>query len=461
MGHAAEEKNSVLSYLPGEDRGVVEGAIRGRSVEWSPSAGAFFRALEAAPRGITLVRLAEGEGDGLDDAAVRRVAEHPHAGVLFLLAGEHSVERILFTEEVGAAALLPLPLRPEELRREITPILDERGEVEIPPGPSSGEAEPIVGSSSSLLGVLREVARIADSTATLLIAGESGTGKELVARLLHQRSRRGSGPFVAVNCAAIPDTLLEAELFGHEKGAFTGAIGRSEGRFGRAHGGTLFLDEVGETSLALQAKLLRVLETGEVERLGAAGEQRVDVRVVAATNRDLREEVEAGRFRADLLFRLAVVEVSLPPLRDRPEDVVPLSLHFLRHFAERYGRPVARVSREALRRLENHNWPGNVRELRNVLDRAVLMARGGVVRSGDLQLGPGSPRLSPREAKPPEGFPPSLSLKEVEERHIRRVLDHTGGHMGEAAELLGIHRNTMTAKVREYGIDAVGKGGRA
>ncbi len=259
---------------------------------------------------------------------------------------------------------------------------------------------------------------------------------------------------MAVNCAAIPDTLLEAELFGYEKGAFTGAVARSDGRFGRAHGGTLSLDEIGEMSLSLQAKLLRALESGEVERLGGREATRVDARVVAATNRDLRERVAAETFREDLLYRLTVVEVELPPLRDRPEDVLPLALHFAaRCFSAAHGRPVRALSRRGGDALRTHPWPGNVRELRNVIDRAVLVARGGVIRSGDLRLGPQAPRMSPLDPARDVGYSPTLSLAEVEAMHLRSVLEQTGGHMGEASEILGIHRNTMTSKVRQYGID--------
>jgi DNA-binding NtrC family response regulator len=287
----------------------------------------------------------------------------------------------------------------------------------------------------------------------VLITGESGTGKELVARALHEQGVRSGGPFVAVNCAAIPDTLLEAELFGFEKGAFTGALAASAGRFGRAHGGTLFLDEIGELSVPLQAKILRVLESGEVERLGAASATTVDVRVVAATNQPLRERVREGRFREDLLFRLAVVEVELPPLRRRTGDVLPLALHFARDFSKRYARPLQGLSQPAVSRLLAHAWPGNVRELRNVMDRAVLLARGGVIREGDVRLGADAPRVSPREPGAPAGYPPTLSLRDVEAAHIRSVLRFTGGRMGEAAEILGIHRNTITSKVREYAIE--------
>jgi DNA-binding NtrC family response regulator len=387
----------------------------------------------------------------VDEAVAARVSASPRVGALFLTSGQRTVERVVAAERAGAVALLSHPPSPDELRGEVRPTLEESGDHEVPD--EEPEAGPVVGSSPELMEVFRVVARVAATPVTVLITGESGTGKELVARALHDQGARRERPFVAVNCAAIPDTLLEAELFGFEKGAFTGAVAASEGRFGRAHAGTLFLDEIGELSLPLQAKILRVLESGEIERLGAREATAVDVRVIAATNQPLRERVGSGRFREDLLYRLAVVEVEVPPLRRRPQDVLPLAFHFARGFSARYGRPVRALSEQAVHRLTTYPWPGNVRELRNVMDRAVLLARGGVVRSHDIRLGADAPRTSPREEGMGLGYPPTLSLEQVEAAHIRSVLEHTGGKMGEAAEILGIHRNTMTAKVREHGIE--------
>jgi len=454
-GSSGADGTGVLAHLPGVDRAAVEEAVRA-PVTWCDEVSDLLARLGRRRWAVTLLTLDHGTAD---PALAARIGEEPSAGVLFLFSTEATVERVLAAEEAGAASLLGLPPEPEALRREVAPIPAEPGSipVEAPEGapePEGDEAPLIVGRSPALVEVFRVVGRVAPSSATVLITGESGTGKELVARALHRRGERADGPFVPVNCAAIPDALLEAELFGHERGAFTGAVGRSEGRFGRADGGTLFLDEVGEMSVALQAKLLRVLESGEVERLGGGEVQRVDARVVAATNRDLRERVREGRFREDLLFRLAVVEVELPPLRARPGDVRPLALHFARRLSRAHGRPIHHLSRRALERLEAHDWPGNVRELRNVIDRAVLLARGGVVRSTDLRTGPDAPRTSPvGDPGGSAGYPPTLSLDEVEARHVRHVLRHTGGHMGRAAEILGIHRNTMTAKVRQHEID--------
>jgi DNA-binding NtrC family response regulator len=454
---SARPNFSALAFLPGLRKGVLEEAL-GIPVHSCAKVGEFLAALESGTNSrsdrILLLTL---DHPAVDPTLARRIADESPDAPFFLTSATSSVSRILQAERAGATALLPHPPDLESLRREVLPLIIEVGEVSVPTDTVSGgnapEPETVVGSSPALLDVFRVVARAADSTSPVLITGESGTGKEVVARALHSEGSRRASAFVAVNCAAIPDTLLEAELFGYEKGAFSGAIARSEGRFGRADRGTLFLDEIGEMSLPLQAKLLRVLESGEIERLGSRETVHVDARIVAATNRDLRERVTDGRFREDLLFRLAVVEIEIPPLRDRQEDVGALLLHFLSRFSRRHGRPVRALSQAAWEKLLHYPWPGNVRELRNVADRAVLMARGGVIRSGDLRLGAEAPHTSPIDGGSGPGYPPTLSIREVEEAHIRAVLRHKGGKMGEAAEILRIHRNTMTMKVREYGID--------
>jgi len=297
------------------------------------------------------------------------------------------------------------------------------------------------------------IARVAPSTSTVLISGESGTGKELVARALHRESPRADAAFVPVNCAAIPEQLLESELFGHEKGAFTGAVARRTGRFERADGGTLFLDEIGDMSLVLQAKLLRALEEGSVERVGGDRPVPVDVRVVAATNQLLSTAIQEGRFREDLYYRLAVVDIGLPPLRERGDDVRALALHFARVFAEQHGKSIRALSERALSRIQAARWPGNVRELRNVMDRAVLLTPGAVIASGALRLGAAAPRMSATTDAAEFGYPTRASLAEVEADHIARVLASFDGHIGNAAESLGIHRNTLARKIQEYGVD--------
>ena len=310
-------------------------------------------------------------------------------------------------------------------------------------------ADAMIGESPRMLEAFKTVARVARSSATVLIRGESGTGKELVARTLHERSHRARQPFVAVNCAAIPEALLESELFGHEKGAFTGAVARRVGRFERANGGTVFLDEIGDMSLPLQAKILRVLQEREIERVGGAAPIPVDVRLVAATHRDLEQDVKEGRFREDLYYRLAVVTLALPALRERGDDLRSLAEHYLAVYAREYRRPVQAISREAMTLLRAHHWPGNVRQLRNVMESAVLQADGPVLLPSHLPID----ALQPKVDVATEGSS-LLTLSELERRHISRVLAESGGQMNIAAEILGIHRNTLRRKLSEYGITA-------
>lgn len=407
--------------------------------------------------------------DGSSPELAARIAALPRVGILLVSHPQPTLQRSMEAEGAGAAALLREPLDSGAILAELVEEAED-GEADGLPLPHSepegAEGPRLVGSSPAMAGLFRTLARVAPTPTTVLIQGESGTGKELVARALHEGSPRRGHPFVAVNCAAIPEHLLEAELFGHEKGAFTGAVGRSEGRFGRADGGTLFLDEIGDMGLVLQAKILRALEEGEIERVGGQESVPVDVRIVAATNRPLQEMVDDGDFRADLFFRLAVVQLVLPTLRERPEDLQELALHFAARFARRYGRPVRRLGQGALERLLAHPWPGNVRELRNVMDRAVLLSRGATLGAADLESGglgapgdgggsSGSAGASPGASSggDPTLPPVDAPLRQVEAWHIARVLERTGGHMGETAQILGIHRNTLTSKVRDYGLE--------
>src|SRR5690349_9051293 len=306
-------------------------------------------------------------------------------------------------------------------------------------------AREIVGQSTALRRVLDVATQAAPSSATVLILGESGTGKELLARYVHGKSSRAAGPFVAVNCAAIPESILEAELFGHERGAFTGAVGRREGRFARAKGGTLFLDEIGELSPAVQVKILRVLQEGEYEPIGGNTVQS-DARIIAATNRDLAAEVEAGRFREDLFYRLNVIALTAPPLRSRREDVPLLVDHFLGIYCKKNGRARLSVPREVLSRLTDYTWPGNVRELENVIERAAVLCRGDVLRLEDL---PDSVAQASAPAPDSLSFPIGTPLDEVEMRMIRETLKHTQGDKPLAAQLLRISARTIYRKLGE------------
>jgi two-component system NtrC family response regulator len=311
----------------------------------------------------------------------------------------------------------------------------------------------IVGESKAIQEILALVKRVAGSKATVLVSGESGTGKELIARAIHQLSPRAGKTFISVNCAALTETLLESELFGHERGAFTHAVAMRKGRFELADGGTLFLDEVGEMSPALQVKVLRVLQEMEFERVGGTRTIKVDVRVVAATNKDLKEEVEAGRFREDLYYRLNVVHLNIPPLRQRPEDIPPLAAHFLRKYAAENIRGEVRLSPEALKLLVRYGWPGNVRELENVMERAVILCSDNLITRNDL---PGELGARREEAQVdiehfiPLSKPLPEALEEIEEQMIRRALEASGQVQVRAAEMLGITKSLLQYKLKKY-----------
>ena len=305
----------------------------------------------------------------------------------------------------------------------------------------------IVGNSHAMRRVLDIATQAAPSMATVLVLGESGTGKELIARFIHDNSARPSGPFVAVNCAAIPETILEAELFGHERGAFTGAVAKREGRFAKAAGGTLFLDEIAELSPAVQVKLLRVLQEGEYEPIGG-DTQTADVRIVAATNRDLRAEVAAGRFREDLYYRLNVIAITAPPLRARREDIPLLVDHFLGAYCAKNGRPRLHGPREVMQALLDYDWPGNVRELENAIERAVVLCRGNTLSAEDL---PDVISKSDNPVPAVLSVPVGTSLDEVERRLIRETLRQTKGDKSLAAQLLGISTRTIYRKLDDVG----------
>ncbi|HEV7590142.1 MAG TPA: sigma-54 dependent transcriptional regulator [Longimicrobium sp.] len=398
------------------------------------------------------VTLLSVEAAGEDMELIRRIAREANAGALVLVAASPSLRLAMEAPAAGAVDLLSTPLRREDVARVLAAGTAPAGGVPLPQV-EDGSDDELVGSSPELLDVFKIVGRIGPSPATVLVTGESGTGKELVARAVHRVSPRAAGPFVAVNCAAIPEDLLESELFGHERGAFTGAVARKVGRFERAHGGTLFLDEIGDMSLVLQAKILRALQEREIERVGGEERIRLDVRVVAATHRDLAALIADGEFREDLFYRLAVVRLHLPPLRERPGDVRALALHYTARYAQAYARPLRAVSDEALARLEAHPWPGNVRELRNAVERAVLLATGDVLLPAHLELDArrGADALAAAGPTLP-GYSPELSMADVEALHLRQVLARVGGHFGRAAEQLGMHRNTVSRKAMEYGI---------
>jgi len=376
--------------------------------------------------------------------------------VVLVITGHGSVETAVEAMRLGAADYLTKPVNLGELRaklpRAVAAVRDRRALVELSRQLDKRYGfESIIGHSPAMQRIFEMLGRVADTSATILILGESGTGKELVAQAIHRNSPRKNAPFVAVNCAAMSEGLIESELFGHVKGAFTGAVSSNEGRILYADGGTLFLDEVGDMPLETQAKLLRVLETREVLPVGGNHAKKVDVRLVAATNRDLREMVAEGKFREDLLFRLQVVTVALPPLRERQGDIPLLIDHFISEFAETHSRPVRGISPEARTLLVRYSWPGNVRELRNAIENMVILARGDVLEVGDVPhhvtgeglvgAGSGGYQLEGR------------SLAEVERDLISTNLKLMEGNREKTARLLGMGERTLYRKIKEYGLN--------
>jgi transcriptional regulator with PAS, ATPase and Fis domain len=311
----------------------------------------------------------------------------------------------------------------------------------------SESADPVAGASAAWRETLRHAGRVASSPTTVLITGESGTGKEVVARLIHRRSARGAGPFVAINCAALPEQLLESELFGHDRGAFTGAVNAKSGRIEQAAGGTLFLDEIGEMRPSVQAKLLRVLQEREYQRLGGTRTLRADVRVVAATNRDLEAAIDRREFRQDLYYRLAVFEIHVAPLRERPEDILPLAEAFLAELGRTLGRSTT-LSGDGRAALLAYGWPGNVRELRNAIERAILLCDGGPITRAHLPAARGAPPpVAPRQDDER-----SLDLRAMDRSFVERAFRTARGNKSEAARLLGLSRSQLYSRLERYGI---------
>jgi two-component system nitrogen regulation response regulator GlnG len=406
------------------------------------------------------------DGDGLSTLA--RVQERFTGMPVIVLSAQNTLDTAVRATEHAAFEYFPKPFDLEELVRAVVQATGQSSPSALAQGETPAEGLPLVGRSPAMQGVYRMITRVLRNDLTVLILGESGTGKELVAEAIHQLGHRRSGPFVAVNAAAIPRDLIESELFGHEKGAFTGAITQAIGKFEQANGGTLFLDEIGDMPPEAQTRLLRALQSGRIRRVGGRQDIAVDVRILAATNRDLGPMIEAGTFREDLFYRLNVVPIELPALRERTDDIAPLARHFLVHAAAE-GLPSRRINDEAIAALVERPWRGNVRELRNAIFRLALMAREDVIDVDTVLAVLGAPQRPGVSggaepgfaialehwllaADPPAGEIYDAAIAELERPLFEHVLKQTGGNQLRAARLLGINRNTLRKRLTDFAI---------
>jgi nitrogen regulation protein NR(I) len=467
-------------------RRVLEAILRRDGYDVVTAANGL-EALAGMSRGVHTV-ITDLKMPGLDGMGLLRKlsADYPDVPVVMITA-HGSVENAVEAVKLGAFDYIEKPFDQAQIRQVVEKALAthafSRRDARLEEPVGRGRFR-LVGESPAIRQVYGVIEKVADTPSTVLITGESGTGKELIARALHEYSSRHSGPFIKINCAAIPKTLMESELFGYEKGAFTGAVGAKPGRFELAHGGTLFLDEIGEIPVEMQVKLLRVLQESEFERVGGIKTIKVDVRLVAATNRDLHAEVAANAFREDLYYRLNVVPIHLPPLRERRQDIPLLVNHFISKFNERLKKQIAGIDPEAVERLITYHWPGNIRELENVIERTMLFGEGPTIRAVDLPgelIGAPANGVTPVEeplsqpsrvsstfslpalaaaASLPIGAEAVSSLKEavrveterVERELIQRALDETGGNVTQAARKLKISRKSLQTKMKELGL---------
>jgi DNA-binding NtrC family response regulator len=449
-----EDKDSLRAMLKlaleSQDHVVVEARDQEEAVA----------ALREAQPALVLSDLRLPKGDGL--GVLRAVKEVDSELPVIVMTAHGSIEDAVDAMKQGALDFLAKPVDPDHLLLLVSRALERRRLLSenrlLKEEAAARRGGPsIIGDAPALRSVLAAIDRAAGTDTTVLLEGESGTGKELCARALHNASARSGGPFVAINCAAIPENLLEAELFGYERGAFTGATQRKIGKFEMAQRGTIFLDEIGEMPLALQAKMLRAIETKRIERLGGNASIQVDVRIVAATNRLLRQAVAARQFREDLYFRLSVFPVVIPPLRDRKEDIPKLAHHFVDRVARDVGKKLT-LSPEAVTMLVDYSWPGNVRELQNAIERAVILADGDRLLPRHLHLSPpqGAAGEDPWDQLDWSGSLADVTSRftsEAEKRKIMLALKQAQNDKGRAADLLQINFKTLTAKLRQYGLD--------
>jgi two-component system response regulator AtoC len=440
----ADEGHSVLEAATGTE--VVE-QVKGSSPD------------------LVIMDVRMPELDGIEALQKVKIAS-PNTAVLIMTAFGTSNAAIK-AMELGAFDYITKPFELEKISHTIKRAFEYQDlsqEVEVLRDEISSlvQTERIVGNSAAMQEVYKVVGKVAKADATVLITGESGTGKELVAEALHFNSSRRSGPLIKVSCAALPETLLEAELFGHEKGSFTGAMATRKGRFELADKGTIFLDEIAEMSPATQTKLLRVLQERKIERVGSSLPIKVDIRVIVATNKELQKQVEQGKFRDDLFYRLNVINIHMPALRDRKEDISALVEHFLSKHRYSASAQPATISEEALKRLVEYNWPGNVRELENVVERAVVLSRGQVITSRELPFGDhdGASEDEGGEEIPVEKSFFKRSVAQYEKDLIMKALRDATGNRSKAAEMLGIYRRLLYAKIKEFGLEGYPPKGR-
>ena len=454
------KKNHPISILVVDDdkthRIMLKTMLKqwGWQIEEADDGTTAIQAVHSTPFDAILMDVRMTKLDGIE--ALRQIHAYNPAIPVIIMTAYSSVDAAVEAIKIGAHDYLTKPLDFDWLKLTMTHALEHRQVQENKDSPRTNKAPAmnvggIIGSSGPMRELMEMVSYVAPTEATVLISGESGTGKELIAAALHHNSARKNGPFVKVNCAALVENLLESELFGHEKGAFTGADRRREGRFVQANGGTIFLDEISETSLGMQAKLLRVLQEHEVQRVGGQETLAVDVRVLAASNRKLEEEVAQGAFREDLYYRLNVVPLHVPPLKDRQEDIPALAEYFVEKFAKKNNRQVSGITPRCMALLLNYPWPGNVRELENAIERGIILMRGDYLDEESLPI-PVRRFAMKNETSLASAVTPPGSLEEAEQTVIKNILTETGGNKSEASRRLNITRKTLLSKMHKYGL---------
>jgi two-component system nitrogen regulation response regulator NtrX len=458
-------RRSAADILVVDDEPGIRQALRqmleyeGYSVRTAKDGPEALAAYRERPADLVLLDIKMAPMDGLE--VLERLRQEDPDATVVMVSGHGNVETAVEALKRGAFDFLEKPPDRDVVLRRIANALAERdlerenAQLRLKVG--DGTRRPIVGHSRALARVLEKVAKVAPTRAYVLQTGESGTGKELIAREIHALSERAAGPFVEVNCAAIPHELIESELFGHEKGAFTGAHARRHGKFELAHGGTLFLDEIGDMSLAAQAKVLRALQDGVIQRVGGAEAIAVDVRVVAATNKEVQKEIAEGRFREDLYYRLNVVPIHVPPLRERREDIPLLVQHFAQEYCTENGMPLKGFADDALGALVERPWPGNVRELKNTVERLVILAPDDTITAADVQSLTGPPVLGPMGGDGADALlDRDLSFSDYQEAaekaFLARKLDENDWNVSETARQLDMQRSHLYKKIEKYGL---------